>query len=173
MGTTSMASLGWYDILVREGFHAPTNMIVNGADVFPGLALTTQGETYPDVCLPDAAGDSVCGCAGLLENQDIGTVYANNAEIPVYLTGCGAIVRMYHAGAVGGDITFGEILVAQTVEAVGYVESLRKAILDYTTAENSTVLATQITHIFSLLGRAMETHASAAYATPIKVLLSI
>lgn len=174
MATTTMASLGFYDILVREGMHPPITMRVNGADIFPGMPVTTQGETNTyDVCLPDAAGDSVVGVTGLLENQAIGVVYANNAEIPVYLTGSGAIVRMYHGKAVCGDITFGEILVAQSVEAVGHVESLRRALEGYTDAGVCTVLATAIVHIFSIVGRAQETHASCADTEPIRVLLSI
>ena len=173
MATTTMASLGYYDILEREGFHPPVTLRVNGADVFPGMPVTSQGETHPDVCLPDGVGDSVCGVTGLLENQDIGTVYADNSEVPVYLTGHGAIVKMYHA-LNGGSVVFGDIMVAQTLEALGFVEPLAKAIdricvADYT----STVLATTIKHVFSLVGRAMETHASTGTTTPIKVCLSI
>ena len=168
-----MASLGYYDILVREGIHPPVTMREDGGEVFPGMPVTLTGETFPDVCLPDGVGDSVFGVAGLLENQDIGTVYTDNDEIPVYLCGGGAIVRMYHA-ANGGSIVAGDILVAQTLEHVGYVEPLAKAIdrifvADYT----STVLATTIQHVLSLVGRAMETHASVGTVTPIKVLLSI
>ena len=172
MATTTMASLGYYDILEREGFHPPVNLRVNGSDVFPGMPVTSQGETHPDVCLPDGVGDSVCGVTGLLENQDIGTVYADNSEVPVYLTGHGAIVKVYHAPN-GGSIVAGEILVAQTKEAVGFVETLRKATEDYVGGGVCTILATQITHIYSLLGRAMETHASSGTTTPIKVCLSI
>ena len=172
MATTTMASLGYYDILEREGIHPPITIRVDGADIFPGMPLTCQGETWPDGCLPDGVGDSVFCVAGLLENQGIGTVYANNTEIPGYLCGSAAIVKMYHAPN-GGSIVAGEILVAQTKEAVGFVETLRKATEDYVGGGVCTILATQITHIYSLVGRAMETHASSGTTTPIKVLLSI
>ncbi len=173
MATTSMESLGFRDILVREGTHPPITMTVNGAtEVFPGFPVTSQGHTYPDVAKPDATGDSVLGVAGLLENQIIGNTYADDDEIPVYECGSGAKVRMYHA-LDGGSIVAGEILVAQAVDNSGHVETLRKAmdalVADYT----STLLATTITHIFSIVGRAMETHASSGTVTPIKVLLSI
>lgn len=172
MATTSMSSLGYRDILVREGMHPPVTMRINGADVFPGMPVTSQGETYPDVCLPDGVGDSVCGVTGLLENQDIDTVYSDNDEVPVYLTGHGAIVKMYHS-ATGGSIVFGEILVADPVAAVGYVETLRKSMDALAADYTSTLLATTITYIFSMVGRAMETHASSGTVTPIKVCLSI
>ncbi len=173
MATTSMSSLGFGDILVRDGTHPPITLRVNGAtEVYPGYPVTSQGHTYPDCAKPDATGDSVVGVAGLLEDQNINTVYADDAEIPVYETGSGAKVRMYHA-LDGGSIVAGEILVAQAVDDSGHVETLRKAmdglVADYT----STLLATTITHIFSIVGRAMETHASSGTVTPIKVLLSI
>lgn len=171
MATTAMNTHS-FSILVKEGMHPPVTMIENGGEVFPGMPVTCTGETWPDVCLPDGVGDSVFGVAGLLENQDIGTVYTDNDEIPIYCTGDGAIVRMYHA-LNGGSIVAGDILVAQTHEHVGYVEPLSKAldalVADYT----STVLATTIKHIFSVVGRAMETHASCGTTTPIKVKLSI
>lgn len=173
MATTSMKSLGWYDILVREGIHPPVTMREDGGEVFPGYPVTVEGHTYPDVAKLDALGDPVFGVAGLLENQDIGTVYANNDEIPVYLCGSGAIVRMYHS-LNGGSIIAGDILVAQAVEDAGHVEPLKKALADFITDGSAgTILATQIKTFFSLLGRAMETHASTGTTTPIKVLLSI
>ena len=171
-----MSSLGHRDILVREGIHPPETLRVNGAaEVYPGYAITSTGNTFPDVAKPDDLADSACGCAGLLENQDIDTVYADDAEIPVYFTGSGAIVRMYHA-LNGGSIVFGDILVTQAVDDTGYVEPLSKALNDVIAAGAAmgpTVLATQINCLFSLIGRAMETHASTGTTTPIKVLLSI
>lgn len=172
MATTKMSELGWYDILVREGIHPPVTMRENGGEVFPGMAVTCEGETFPDVCLPDAVGDSVAGCAGLLENQDIDTVYATDEEIPVYTTGSGAIVRMFHA-ANGGSCVLGQIMIAQTVEAAGYIETLDKGLEALVDDYESTLLVTVITNIFSLLGRAQETHASTGTVTPIKVILSI
>ena len=173
MATTTMASLGFYDILVRQGAHGPVTVTLNGADIFPGMPLTAEGETHPNVTLPDGLGDSVFAVAALLENQDIGTVYSTTTEIPAYTTGSGAIVRMYHAPN-GGSIVRGDILVSQTVEAVGFVEPLAKALNDFIADGSAgTILATQIKHVFSLVGRAQETHASTGITQPIRVLLSI
>lgn len=171
MATTAMNTVS-FSILVKEGIHPPVTMIVNGAEVFPGMPVTCQGETWPDVALPDAALDSVFGVAGLLENQDIGDVYTDNDEIPVHQCGAGAIVRMYHAGN-GGSIVAGDILIAQGVEATGYVEPLSKGFDVIVADYESTVMATAITHLYAIVGRAMETHASSGTVTPIKVLLSI
>lgn len=174
MATTAMNTYS-YSILVKEGIHPPVTMREDGGEVFPGMPVTCTGETFPDVCLPDGAGDSVFGVAGLLENQDIGTVYTDNDEIPVYVCGHGAIVRMYHA-ANGGSIVAGDIIVAQTIEAAGHVEPLSKALEDTATAgdtDMATIWATQVIHLYSILGRAMETHASSGAVTPIKVSLSV
>jgi hypothetical protein len=162
-----------YRILVESGGHPTVTMTEDGGEVFPGYAVTCTGETYNDVCIPDAVGDSVFGVAGLLPTQDIGTVYANNAEIPIHRTGCGDVVMMYHA-ANGGSIVAGDILVSQTYEHLGYVETLAKALNDFIVDGSAgTILATQIKHIFSLVGRSQETHASSGTVTPIRVLLSI
>jgi len=171
MATTAMNTYS-YSILVKEGIHPPVTMVEDGGEVFPGMPVTCTGETWPDVALPDAAGDSVFGVAGLSENQDIGTVYTDDDEIPVYQCGAGAIVRMYHAGN-GGSIVAGDILIAQGVEATGYVEPLSKGFQDCVSGHTSTVMATAITHVYAIVGRAMETHASSGTVTPIKVLLSI
>lgn len=171
MATTAMNTYS-LSIIVKEGIHPPVTRTTNGEEIFPGMPVTREGETYPDVCLPDALGDSVMGVAGLLENADIGTVYPTNTEIPIYLCGSAAQIRMYHA-ANGGSIVEGEILVAQGVEAAGYVESLKKSITDYTAAHVGTILGTQITNFFAMIGRALETHASSGTVTPIKVMLSI
>jgi hypothetical protein len=172
MATTAMSTYS-YSILVKEGMHPPVTRTVNGADIFPGMPVTCNGETFPDVCLPDARGESVFGVTGLLETQDIDTVYANNAEIPIYLTGSGAQVRMYASATSGATITAGDIMVVDATAAVGYVETLMKAmdalVADYT----STLLATTITRLFEIVGRAMETSASTGNARPIKVMLSI
>ena len=172
MATTSMESLGFWDILVREGAHPPVTMREADGEIFPGYPVTSDGKTFPEVGKPDATGESVFGVAGLLENKAIGVVYTAADEIPIYLCGSAAIVRMYHA-LDGGSIVAGDILVAQAVDNSGHVEPLAKAmdalVADYT----STLLATTITHIFSIVGRAMETHASSGTVTPIRVLLSI
>ena len=173
MGTTSMKSKGYYDILEREGMHPPVTMRINGADVFPGMPVTVNGETWPDVCLPDAVGEEVLGVTGLLENQDIGTVYADNSEVPVYFTGHGAIVRMYASATSGTYIYAGELLVADGPGAIGYVQTLRKAIDALAADYTSTLMATTIKHVFSILGRAQETHASSGTVDPIRVLLSV
>lgn len=169
-----MSSLGYRDILLREGIHPPITLRVNGAaEVFPGYAVTCTGHTYPDCGKPDAIRESVIGVAGLLENQDIGVVYADDAEIPVYLCGSGAMVKMYHAKN-GGSVVAGDLMVAQAEDDTGFVEPLTKAMGDAIAAlEVATVVATQITHIFSLVGRALETHASTGTTTPIKVILSV
>ena len=174
MATTTMSSLGYRDILVREGIHPPITMIVNSAGVYPGHCLTATGETFPDVSVADKIADNVVGIAGLLENQDIDTVYATDDEIPVYFTGHGAIVKVFLAGDDGG-VVIGDIMVCQTVETFGHVEPLHRALKDFVDAagEGASVLASQITHVFSLVGRAMETVASLADGTPLKIILSI
>lgn len=173
MATTKISTLGYHDILIREGIHPPVTMRAQGAETFPGMPVTLDGNTWPDVELPDALGESVFGVAGLSPNDDIDTVYADDEEFPVYLCGSGAIVVMYHA-ANGGDVVAGDILVAQSLEAAGYVETLQKAIEDFVADGSAgTILATQIVHFESIVGRAMETHASSGTVTPIRVLLSI
>ena len=173
MATTKMSELGYRDILVREGFHPPYTMDVNSAAVFPGFVLTGTGETFPAVSVADAIGDNCIGVAGLLENQDIDTVYATGDEIPVYLTGCGAIVKVFHGADVAGDIEAGDILVAQTTTALGHVETLKNAFDTAVAAAMHTALATAIAHLWAIVGRSLETHASAGDAYPIKIILSV
>jgi len=173
MATTSMSSLGYRDILVREGIHPPITMRANGAETFPGYPVTVDGHTYPDVGKPDGIGDPILGVAGLEPNQDIDTAYADNAEFPVYLCGSGAIVRMYH-GLDDGSILAGEILVASAVDDDGHVRPLSKALADFVADGSAgTILATQIQSLYSIVGRALETHASSGTTTPIKVILSV
>jgi len=145
----------------------------NGAEIYPGHAVTSTGETAPDVCLPDAISDSCLGIAGVPDGADIDTVIADNAEFEVYLTGSGAIVYGYHMGATGGAVVAGDILCAHGESATGLLMPLSKALQDVVADHTSTVLATAITKLFALVGRAMETHASAAANTPIQVRLSI
>ena len=172
MATSGFGSAGHRDILIREGSHPPYTMITSGTAVYPGLCLTGTGGTFPDVSVADATGDNVCGIAGCLENQDIDTNYANNDEIPVYLTGHSAIV--WAVAAPGqGDIEFGDILVCQTVETLGFVETLKRSWKTWITAADCTILATQVVNIFSLVGRSMETLASSATADPLAIILSI
>jgi hypothetical protein len=172
MATTAMNTYS-YSILVQEGFHPPETHRANGEEIFPGYPVTEEGHTWPDCGCPDGLGDPIIGVAGLLENQDIGTVYANDAEFPVYRTGSGAIVRMYH-GLDDGSIRNGEILVASCADDDGHVRPLKKALQDFITDGSAgTILATQIQALFSIVGRAMEAHASSGTTTPIKVLLSI
>ena len=173
MVTITFADAGHRDILIREGMHPPYTQIVNSAAVYPGLCLTATGETAPDVSVADAIGDNVVGVAGLLENQDIGTVYATDDEIPVYRTGHGAILWVIHA-ANGGSVVDGDIMVCQTVETNGHVEPLHKALKDYIdSTHDCTILATQIKHLFSIVGRAQETHATIGAPQPLKIILSI
>lgn len=173
MATTAMNTYS-FSILVKEGIHPPVTMREDGGEVFPGHCVTCQGETWPDVCLPDGTGDSVFGIAGLLENQDIGTVYTDNDEIPVYTTGSGAIVRGYYDGDSGGSCVAGEILVTSARAAAGTVRSLKKSLEDFVADGSAgTILATQILNLYGLVGRAMETFASTGTTTPIKILLSI
>ena len=161
--------------MIREGFHPPVTMIENGGVIFPGYVVTTEGETYPDVAKPDLKGDTALGIAGLLENQDIDTVYATNSEIPIYLCGCGAIVKCYLAPN-GGAPTFGEIMVSQGREDLGYVETWETAIKDAIAGADTnigTIWATQVVSLYALVGRAMETFASTGKSEPLKILLSI
>lgn len=174
MATTSMSSLGYRDILVREGIHPPVTMIDNGGAVFPGYVVTGTADTYPDVSKADAIANNAFGVAGLLENQDIDTVYATDTEIPIYLCGSGAIVKCYH-GPSSGAVKYGDILVANTTDGGGQVEPLHHALKDFINSGQSggTILATQIQYLFGLVGRAMETVASSGATVPIQVLLSI
>jgi len=150
-------------------------MIENGGAIYPGFCVTCTGETWPDVAKPDAISDNVFGIAGVPPGADVDTVIANNVEFPVYRTGSGAIVYCYHKGtASGGAVEAGDILVSCGLEDTGFVAALAKQIYAITAADyTSTVLATTITFLFALVGRAMETHASAADNTPIQVMLSI
>ena len=174
MATTSLSSLGIRDILVREGIHPPETMRDNGGAIFPGYVVTGTADTYPDVSKADALGDNAFGVAGLLENQDIDTVYSDNEEIPVYRCGSGAIVWCYHSLS-GGSIKHGDILVANCTDGGGHVENLAQAFKDSLALATTvgTVFATQFKTLYSLVGRAMETHASVGTTTPIKVLLSL
>ena len=175
MATTSMSSLGFRDILVRNGIHPPITMRANGAEIFPGYPVTCDGHTYPDCGRPDGLADPILGVAGCPENKDIDTVLADDLEFPVYLCGSGAIVRMYH-GLDDGSILAGEIVVASCIDDDGHIRSLTKAWTDLTAAAETaqaTVLATAITSLYSILGRALETHASSGTTTPIQVILSI
>ena len=172
MATTAMKTFS-YDILDEVGGHPTVTMITGDTTIFPGMPVTCTGETWPAIGLPDGAGDSIFAVAGLRPDQDIGVAYGTGVSIPCHRTGCGDVVRMYHS-ATGGSIVAGDILVAETVADAGYVESLAKAIDAVTGGTHtSTLMATTITHFFSIVGRAQETHASSGAPTPIKVLLSI
>lgn len=149
-------------------------MRAGGAEIYPGHAVTSTGNTYPDVMLPDAISDSVFGIAGVPHGGDIDTVIADNDEFTVYLTGGGAIVYGFHQGAAGGgSIVAGDILIADGQAANGLLRPLSKGLATLTADYTSTVLATVITKLFALVGRSMETHASATANTPIQVRLSI
>lgn len=162
-------------ILVAKGVAGgEVTMRAGGAEVYPGHVVTCTGNTWPDVMLPDAITDSAFGIAGLNASQDIDTVYADNAEFPVYLCGSGAIVYGYHKGDPNsGNIVAGDILVAYGVTATGSVFPLSSALQDITGDTTNTVLSTVIKKILAIVGRAMETQASAAAAVPIKIMLSI
>ena len=173
MATTTMASLGFSDIVVREGIHAPITLRTNGAEVFAGYPVTVSGHTWPDCAKLDAIGEPAIGVAGLNANQAIGVVIPTDTEIPVYLCGSAAIVRMYHS-LNGGSVVAGDIMVGQAVEDAGHIEPLHKALNDFIADGSAgTILATQIMHVFSIIGRALETHASTGTTTPIKVILSV
>ena len=174
MATTAMSGYT-RKIVVHETPTARVTMIENGGALFPGMTCTCTGETWPDVAKPDAIGDSVFGIVGVPPGKDVDTVIPDNTEIPVYRTGSGAIVYCYHKGTPsGGSVEAGDILVSCGLEDTGFVAPLKKQIDAITVADyTSTVLATTITILFSIVGRAMETHASAANNTPIQVMLSI
>jgi len=162
-------------IRVAEGVPGgEVTMRAGGAEVYPGHVVTCTGNTWPDVMLPDTAIDSAFGIAGCNIDQDIDTVYADNSEFTVYLCGSGAIVYGYHKGDPNsGDIVAGDILVAYGITATGSVFPLSSALQDITGDTTNTVLSTVIKHILAIVGRAMETQASVACATPIKIMLSI
>ena len=173
MSTTAMSGFSR-----RIAVYSPTKgsktMRANGAEIYPGHAVTCQGETWPDVCLPDAISDSCFGIAGVPEGGDVDTVIADNDEFRVYLTGGGAIVYGFHQGAAGGgSIVAGEILISMGDSATGLLRPLRKGLASLAADYTSTVLATAITKLFALVGRAQETHASATANTPIQVRLSV
>jgi hypothetical protein len=171
MALTAMSDYS-RSILVKEGIHPPVPMRDNGGVVYPGRVVTCIGQTFPDVVLSTAISSSAFGVAGLNENQDVDTVYTDDDEFPVYTCGSGAIVRTWHKGTPGGgDIVAGDILIA--CEASGFVRPLSKGIASLVEDYTSTVLATVVTKFLAIMGRAMETHASATNDTPIKVLLSV
>jgi len=163
-------------IRVAEGVAGgEVTMRANGAEVYPGHVVTCTGQTWPDVALPDLANDSAFGIAGCNLDQDIDTVYADNAEFTVYLCGSGAIVYGYHKGDPNsGDIVAGDILCAYGITATGSVFPLSSALQDMGVADpTNTVIATAIKHILAIVGRAMETQASVSAAKPIKIMLSV
>ena len=172
MGTTAMSGYT-RRIAVYTPPKSMVTMRANGAEIYPGQCVTCTGETWPDVCLLDAISDSCFGIAGVPPGCDVDTVIANNDEFPVYLTGSGAIVYGFHLGATGGSIVAGDILVADGTSANGKVIPLTDALQDVGADHTSTVLATAITKLFALVGRAMETHASAGDHTPIQIRLSV
>jgi hypothetical protein len=173
MATTAMSGYT-KKIVVVSTPTAEVTMRANGAEIYPGQCVTCEGETWADVCLPDAISDSCFGVAGVPDGADIDTVIGDNVSFPVYRCGSGAIVYCYHKGASGGSVVAGDIMVADGTTANGRVIPLSDAIQDILVADyDSTVLATVITKLFALVGRAMETHASATNNTPIQVMLSI
>ena len=144
-----------------------------GAEIYPGHAVTSTGNTFPDVMLLDAISDSCVGIAGVPDGADVDTVIADNKEFEVFLTGSGAIVYGFHMGATGGAVVAGDILCAHGESATGLLMPLSKALQDVAADHTSTVLATAITKLFALVGRSLETHASATANTPIQVRLSV
>ncbi len=173
MATTAMSGYS-HQIYVFSPPKGSKTMRANVAETFPGCTVTSTGQTWPDVGLPDAISDSVFGIAGVPQGADVDTVIADNAEFPVFLTGGGAIVYGFHQGTPGGgSIVAGDILVAEGQAATGHVRPLSKAFENLTADYTSTVLATVITKLFALVGRAMETHASAANNVPIQIRLSV
>ena len=160
-------------IVVFEPPGSKKTMIANGAETYPGNAVTAEGETWPDFALPDAIGDSCFGIAGVPPGCDVDTVIGDNVETPIYLTGSGAIVYAYHKGAAGGgDVVIGDIMCSST-GATGKLIPLHKALAALVTEDTVTVLATSITRLYTLVGRAMETHTSVTTHVPIQVRLSI
>jgi hypothetical protein len=173
MATTSMSGYS-QQIYVYTPPKGSKSMRANGAEIYPGHCVTCTGQTWPDVALPDAISDSCFGIAGVPHGGDVDTVIADNDEFEVFLTGSGAIVYGFHKGGSGGSIVAGDILVADGTAANGLVIPLSDALQDITTADyTSTALATAITKLFAIVGRAMETHASAAANVPIQIRLSV
>lgn len=172
MATTAMSGYS-QQIYVYTPPKGKKTMRANGAEIYPGHCVTCQGETWPDVCLPDSISDSCFGIAGVPHGGDVDTVIADNAEFAVFLTGSGAIVYGFHKGTSGGAIVAGDILVADGLAANGLVVPLTDALQDVVADHTSTVLATAITKLFAIVGRAMETHASATNNTPIQIRLSV
>jgi len=161
-------------IVVSHGIHGPVTRRDNGGVIYPGWTVTSEGQTFPDIITPTAAANSVLGIAGCNANHDVDTIYADNDEFPVFLCGSGAIVYGYHKGtAGGGSIVDGEILVAYGAGSAGQVISLAKAWNVLTGDVTNTIMATTITRSLAIVGRAAETHASAANTVPIKILLSV
>jgi hypothetical protein len=162
-------------IVVHETPTARVSMIENGGALFPGMTCTCTGETWPDIAKPDAISDSVFGIVGVPPGKDVDTVIADNTEVPVFRTGSGAIVYAYHKGTPsGGSVVAGDIMVACGLEDTGFIAPLAKQLDAITAADyTSTVLATTITILYSIVGRACETHASAANNVPIQIMLSV
>ena len=172
-GTTAMAGYT-RKIIVAETDLSRVTMIANGAEIYPGHCVTTQGETWPDVALPDAISDSVFGIAGVPPGADVDTVIANNKSFPVFRCGSGAIVYGYHKGAAkGGDVTAGEIVCAYGAAANGAVIAANKILTASIAAATCTVIASAAQKFYAMVGRAMETHASITTTTPIQIMLSV
>lgn len=171
--TTAMSGYS-RKIVVHETANARVTMIANGAEIYPGHCVTSQGETWPDVALPDEIGDSVFGIAGVPPGADADTVIANNVEFPVYRCGSGAIVYGFHKGAAkGGSVVAGEIVCAYGAAANGAVIASNKIMTAAIAAATSSVIATAVTKFYAMVGRAMETRASADATVPIQIMLSI
>ena len=162
-------------ILVSKGVPGGiVTMRAGGAEIYPGHCVTCEGNTWPDVMLPDANTDSVFGIASCPPDKDIDTVLADNSEFDVYLCGSGAIVYGYRKGADGGgDTVAGDIMVAYGIAAAGSVVALKNALQDITGDCANTVMATQYKRMLAMVGRAVETLASSANTVPIKMILSV
>lgn len=142
---------------------------VNGStEVYPGYALTGDGNTPPDVSKLDAAGESFFAVAGLLGDHPIDDVYDDNEVIPVYLPGSGWGIWCYRKKAQGGHFE-GEIMVADT-EDTGHFEPLSNAIAGLGTLAS---LATILLKLRAYAGRAGDTQASNAAVLPFKLRLAI
>jgi len=172
-GTTAMSGYT-RKICVSDTQNARVTMIANGAEVYPGHCVTCQGETWPDVALPDAISDSVFGIAGVPPGADIDTVIGDNVEFTVYRCGSGAIVYGFHKGAAkGGSVVAGEIVCAYGAAANGAVIAANKIMAAAIAGATASVIATAVTKFYAMVGRAMETHASNTATQPIQIMLSV
>jgi len=140
---------------------------VNGAsEVYPGFILTHDGHTYPDVGKPDAAFERPAGVADCEADHDIDLVYADDAEIGMYILASQAETYVIKkGGADGGTVVYNDLMVTCGADDTGFVRPLYKALGADATADASTML--------TIVGRARQGLATNASNVPMVIQLGV